>query len=334
MQYRQNGYALLRGHGLEIGALHNPAAIPSQCTVDYCDVISKEQAVDLFPELDPNTIVEPRYIANLDQGELSQFSDQQFDFVIISHVIEHLANPIAIVNDVFRITKYGGHVVMVCPDKRYTFDRQRDLTPFTHLVDEYQQHVSVVTNDHYRDMLRGVYPHIRHLSDEELDRDHVPTVRSRREHAHVWDSYSFKRFMQASLILVDRYATCVYEVYGEITNLEYFSVWRHDEHHNVAPSIQSHDSIELAEYATQITGLVNEVERQRTVITALHSNAEDDHNYCVYLEEVIQTKDRHIQALELNIQNIKQGKVLRLITFFHKVGQNSYNKILQFLKKN
>jgi hypothetical protein len=39
--HRKNGYGLLSGHGLEMGAFHQPAAIPWHCTVEYLDIYPK-----------------------------------------------------------------------------------------------------------------------------------------------------------------------------------------------------------------------------------------------------------------------------------------------------
>ena len=61
-------------------------------------------------------------------------SDNTFDFVILNHVIEHVANPINAIKEIFRVTR--GLVVISAPDKHFTFDKQRQLTPFDHLMTE------------------------------------------------------------------------------------------------------------------------------------------------------------------------------------------------------
>ncbi len=225
MQHRTTGLQILRGHGLEIGALHQPAPIPPTCTVDYCDAISLADAAILFPELPPESIVAPRYLCDLDKGGLRQFADWQFDFVILCHVIEHVANPIAVVAELFRITRYGGHVVIAAPDSRYTFDRDRALTPFNHLLTEYCQGVDTVSDEHYLDFLFAVQPSFRSLPDDELNQ-HLAGVRARREHAHVWDSRSFKAFLLSTLEYLGEHASCCFEIDGDATGAEYFSVWQ------------------------------------------------------------------------------------------------------------
>jgi SAM-dependent methyltransferase len=225
--YRNDGYKLLNGHGLEIGAFHQPAPLPAHCTIEYCDVCSPEEIIKHFPELNisAKALVKVDYICDLDKQGLSIFSPEQFDFVILNHVIEHVANPINIVGELFRITKPGGYVVISAPDKRFTFDHARPLTPFEHLLEEYQNNVTEVTEEHYLDFLRGVHPETSQLSPAEFQ-GALNGVKQRREHVHVWHSKSFTEFMQKSLELLNVKAECVFLNRGAKNHFEYFSVWR------------------------------------------------------------------------------------------------------------
>lgn len=227
MDYRKKGLELLCGHGLEVGAMHNPTPLPTAgCQVDYFDVVTRAEAMALFPEVAPESFrIEPKYLGDLDAGGLDQIADEAFDFVILNHVIEHLANPIRAVAALFRIVRKGGLVVIACPDKRYTFDRNRDLTEFNHLLKEYEAGVSEVADDHYLDFLAGVHPELM-TSPPEVLAVHVQNVRQRREHAHVWDSASFREFLVRSCALLNIDAACLYEVTGDSNKFEYFSVWQ------------------------------------------------------------------------------------------------------------
>ncbi|MCK5525244.1 MAG: methyltransferase domain-containing protein [Thiomargarita sp.] len=223
--HRRAGYDLLTGHGLEIGACHQPAIIPAHCTIEYCDAQSKEEIIQHFPELNIDALVEVNYICDLDKVGLSLFEAERFDFVIFNHVIEHVANPIKVVSELFRITKPGGHVVISAPDKNFTFDRHRPLTSFAHLKEEYENNVTVVTEEHYIDFLRAVHPEVFKLNPEQLQ-DYINSVRNRREHAHVWDSQSFNEFMLNALTLLQIKTTRLFINVGENNQFEYFSVWQ------------------------------------------------------------------------------------------------------------
>jgi SAM-dependent methyltransferase len=218
--------ALLKGHGLEIGAMHNPTPVPEGCHVDYFDVISRAEAMATFPEVPPESFkIDPKYLGDLDAGGLEQIGGETFDFVILNHVIEHVANPIKVVGELFRIVRKEGLVVIACPDKRYTFDQSRKLTGFEHLQREYEAGVADVTDEHYLDFLAGVHPEVMTAPPEVLSQ-HVAHVRRRREHAHVWDSASFRDFLERSLALLGIGATCVFEATGDQNEFEYFSVWK------------------------------------------------------------------------------------------------------------
>jgi 2-polyprenyl-3-methyl-5-hydroxy-6-metoxy-1,4-benzoquinol methylase len=215
----------LKGKGLEIGALHEPAQLPISCSVEYCDVISKEKAIELFPEINKEAIPEVKYICDLNKDGLSMFADEQFDFVILSHVIEHLANPIKVVRELFRITKTNGIVLIAAPDKNYTFDKNRKLTSYAHLFNEYKENVTEVSDEHYIDFLKGVHPEVFQNNDQKL-KEIIHNVRTRREHAHVWNSESFKYFMEETLKRLNIDSDCLYESTGKENKIEFLSVWK------------------------------------------------------------------------------------------------------------
>ncbi len=228
--HRNEGYKLLTGTGLEIGAFHQPATLPANCKVDYCDVMSREEAIYLFPEVQKDLFVNPEYIADLDKDSLIIFEDEKFDFIILNHVIEHLANPIKAISELFRVVKTGGYVVIGCPDKNYTFDKKRKITPFKHLLSEYKEGVTEVTDEHYVDFLEGVHPEVFENSERYLDA--MKNVRNRKEHAHVWTSDSFADFMKESLNVLHISAECVFISTGKENNFEYFSIWQKKEKQN------------------------------------------------------------------------------------------------------
>ncbi|MCX8037785.1 MAG: methyltransferase domain-containing protein [Candidatus Sumerlaeia bacterium] len=222
--HRLKGYQLLHGHGLEIGALNCPAPLPPGCTVEYCDVQSREESVARNPDLILDDLVEVQHLCDLDTEGLARFRDRAFDFVIANHVLEHVANPIRVVGEVFRITRAGGRVVLTVPDKNYACDKSRALTAFDHLLEEYRANVSAVSDAHYLELIEAEHPEMMQRSAEEI-RQAVALARSRREHVHVWDSEAFRSFLSASLNVLSIRARCLYESDGADNGFEFFSVW-------------------------------------------------------------------------------------------------------------
>jgi SAM-dependent methyltransferase len=223
--HRDEVYATLSGRGLEIGAFHEPAELPPAAKVEYFDAIDAARAAELFPEIPAESFVAVDHLGDIDQDGLVTFADATYDFVICNHVIEHVANPIKLVRDVFRITRPCGIVVLSAPDKDYTYDKARPLTGFDHLWSDYQNNVTENDDEHYLDFFRGAAPHVL-----EVDPVHLPyniqRVRERREHAHVWDSASFAAFMKESLQRLDISAQQFAENVGTANGLEYFGAWK------------------------------------------------------------------------------------------------------------
>ncbi len=56
-----------------------------------------------------------------------------YDFVLSSHAIEHIANPLGALGEWQRVLRGGGTLVLVIPHKDATFDHRRPVTPLEHL---------------------------------------------------------------------------------------------------------------------------------------------------------------------------------------------------------
>lgn len=63
--------------------------------------------------------------------------NNEFDFVIASHVLEHLFDPIGALFEWERIIKPGGILYLIIPHKERTFDKGKERTPVSHLIDDY-----------------------------------------------------------------------------------------------------------------------------------------------------------------------------------------------------
>ena len=64
-----------------------------------------------------------------------------FDYVIASHVIEHAPNLLQFLKDIHAILRPGGHVILIIPDKRFTFDLNRPLTTFGTALENFLENI-------------------------------------------------------------------------------------------------------------------------------------------------------------------------------------------------
>jgi SAM-dependent methyltransferase len=224
LTHRRNGYAFLSGSGLEIGALHEPAEVPAGASVQYLDAMDETRAAAIFREIPAERFVKVGFLGDLDHDGLGQFRDGQFDFVVVNHVLEHLANPVKGVREVFRICRAGGTVIIAVPDRDYTFDRGRELTPWEHLWSDYVNDVTESSDEHYEDFFRSAAPHVFAEPPENL-KIHIRLARERREHAHVWNSKSFEAFLRACFSNLGIHADLGYKSVASENHVEYFAAW-------------------------------------------------------------------------------------------------------------
>ncbi|MGH9068266.1 MAG: methyltransferase domain-containing protein [Acidimicrobiales bacterium] len=131
--------------------------MPANVKVQYVDRWEPVENIALFPKLgDASNFPQPDIIANLDDDRLSAIPDRRSqDFVIASHILKHLANPLAMLCDIFRVLRPGGLLLPLLPDRRRTFDSQRAPTPLAHLVAELNQDVRRVDDAHILDFMVG-----------------------------------------------------------------------------------------------------------------------------------------------------------------------------------
>lgn len=68
---------------------------------------------------------------------LEGIPDAGYDFVLSSHSLEHIANPIKALTNWKRVLKPSGFLLLVLPDKHRTFDYRRPVTSLEHMRDDY-----------------------------------------------------------------------------------------------------------------------------------------------------------------------------------------------------
>lgn len=159
----------LSGRGLEIGPLHRPMVRHEQMQVEYIDRCTVEELRKHYPELNELPLVEPDIIG--DAETLAGVADEAYDFLISAHVIEHMKNPLASLEQWCRVLKPGGLIYMIVPDKRVTFDKKRVRTTIAHMVLDYLRPSDERDYEHYLDY--AVHVHDKKGSEAVAEADRL-----------------------------------------------------------------------------------------------------------------------------------------------------------------
>lgn len=135
-----------QGRGLEIGPLHQTVAPKSRSDVVYLDVFDRELLLEHYGD-NPGVPCEliPQIDYALFDGERVRsipetvgVLDEPFDWVMASHVIEHVPDVIGWLAELAEVTADGGHLVLAIPDRHYCFDLHRPGTTLGQLLQAHE----------------------------------------------------------------------------------------------------------------------------------------------------------------------------------------------------
>jgi SAM-dependent methyltransferase len=175
--YRRIEWALRGKHGLEIGGpsfIFSPAAqikyipIPPiyafAASIDNCNFATdttwsrgeEGRTFRYLPDREPGR----QYIH--DATDLRSIADGTYDFLLASHILEHVANPLRALEEFHRVLKPDGYALVLVPNQLHTFDRRRPLTTFAHLEADLASNTDESDTTHLEEILA--------LHDLELDK--------------------------------------------------------------------------------------------------------------------------------------------------------------------
>ena len=145
---------VIAGSGIEIGGLHNPLRVPKGVRVRYVDRMTVEKLRTHYPELAAMPLTP---VDIIDDGErLSTLPDASEDFIIANHFLEHCEDPLHTLLAHQRVLKPGGVLFMCVPDKRFTFDKERDLTRYEDILRDFREGPEWSRRDHVMDWVKFV----------------------------------------------------------------------------------------------------------------------------------------------------------------------------------
>ena len=123
--------------GLEIGPYDRPIVHKKHGPVKYLDYYSADELrAKSGAGRVPEEVVDLDYVI---QGKrIGEVVTEKFDYVVASHVIEHVPNMIDWLNELSGVLVDGGRIFLAVPDKRYTFDIARPLTTTGQIIQNYK----------------------------------------------------------------------------------------------------------------------------------------------------------------------------------------------------
>jgi glycosyltransferase involved in cell wall biosynthesis len=180
----------LTGSGIEFGAGDNPFPVPIGCKVRYADRLSQDAFAMQYHSGEQIDAVTPELLTGL--CEMEGVAEESLDFVIASHVLEHTPNPLLALRTAYSRLKPGGKLVLVVPDKRYTFDKERALTTLDHLVLDYNTPSSERDRQHWEEWYTKAFP----VRPDQLDTSiSAALCRNADIHYHTWTYKSFRKMV-------------------------------------------------------------------------------------------------------------------------------------------
>lgn len=134
----------LNGKGLEIGPAYSGMCRKADgFDVEILDHMDRPGLLEKYRQ-DPNVsaeqlarIEEVDYVWSGGSYRDATGKTAHYDYIIASHVIEHVTDVIGFLKDCAAMLKEGGVLSLAVPDKRYTFDHFRTLTGIGAVIDDH-----------------------------------------------------------------------------------------------------------------------------------------------------------------------------------------------------
>lgn len=256
---------LLRGAGIEIGALHFPITLPPGVSIRYVDRMTVPELRAHYPELDGQDLVP---VDVVDNGEvLSTIESESLDFIVANHFLEHCEDPIGTITSHLAKLRAGGVLFYAVPDKRYTFDFRRPPTPLSHVIADHEDGGERSRRDHYLDWVRLVYPGDQGPPDEESAIAHAAHLdaTSYSIHFHVWTQGDLLELMLHCRTQLGSFEIEAFRRHG----MENLVVLRkHGE-----PVVDDHPADVITPAETRIAELESELTEARKVLADVFNSA-------------------------------------------------------------
>jgi len=136
------------GFGMEIGPSHNPI-VPKKkgYKVHIVDHTDREGLINKYKDdgVNLNNIEDVDFIWKGESYSELTGKHKYYDWIIGSHIVEHIPDLISFFKDCDSILKDEGVVSLAVPDKRYCFDHYRPISGLSKIIDNHFQKANIHT---------------------------------------------------------------------------------------------------------------------------------------------------------------------------------------------
>jgi SAM-dependent methyltransferase len=135
-------YDVSRLRGAEIGPLSRPIIKRAESEVYYIDYCTTEELREKYatvPDAHPDKIEKIDFVWAGRPLAAVLGDKAPLDYVVASHVIEHVPDLVGWLKEMSSALKMGGRLLLIIPDKRFTFDIYRRLSSLEEISLAYQE---------------------------------------------------------------------------------------------------------------------------------------------------------------------------------------------------
>lgn len=187
--FRDHVRRYLVGEGLDLGPWHEPFFSPNGSikTVERYSLRDLKINFADLPVEELAKLQEPDFVCDFDKNFLAKFDNESYDFIVASHLLEHVAQPFLLISDIHRVLKRGGLLLIALPDLRNTFDNKRTPMDFEHFKKDIKFQIKIDHLSHVIDYVSNVL----NISPDKMSSQDTQKVISESYHVHAFTDCQF-----------------------------------------------------------------------------------------------------------------------------------------------
>jgi predicted SAM-dependent methyltransferase len=132
----------IKGRGIEFGPLSRPLVRKNDTEVYFIDHCTTDELREKYANVEDAHVDNIQNVDFVSSGQpLTELISEKLplDFIVASHVIEHVPDLIGWLFEMQNCLRPGGKLYLVIPDKRFTFDVKRRTSSFHEILTAYTE---------------------------------------------------------------------------------------------------------------------------------------------------------------------------------------------------